>query len=93
MEETPEGLAAAAATREAAKRKRADEAPDEEHVEAPPAKKLVQSAALLRHEVVTPRGQVQQSDSSSLDPELHGAGCLSTCSRARLVVLHCCCGV
>ncbi len=91
MEETPEGLAAAASTREAAKRKRADGAPEEEHVEAPPAKKLVQSAALLRHEVVTPRGQVQQPDSSSsLDPELHGASlfeclqstCLSSCIAA-----------
>ena len=92
MEETPEGLAAAAATREAAKRKRADEEADDEHVEPPPAKKLVQSAALLRHEVVTPRTKGQQSDSSSLDPELHGVSlpmccqlnCLSFALRERV---------
>ena len=73
MEETPEGLAAAAATRDAAKRKRAAGANEEEDAEAPPPKRLPQSAALLRHEVAVPRTQHQQSDSSPLDPELHGA--------------------
>ena len=73
MEETPEGFAAAAATREAAKRKRAAEENGEEHAEAPPSKRLPQSAALLRHEVVEPHTREQKLDSSPLDPELHGA--------------------
>ena len=79
MEETPEGLAAAAATREAAKRKRADGEVEEDNVEVPPSKRATQSAALLRHEVVTPKTQAQRTDPSSLDPQLHGAFCPVLC--------------
>ena len=66
MEETPEGLAAAAATREAAKRKRTEEAQ-----KAPPAKKATRPIPVLKHEVLLPK-EFRESD-RSLDPTLHGA--------------------
>ena len=68
MEETSEGLAAAAATREAAKRKR-------EEVETPrnvsSAKKPVRPTPVLKHEVSVPPN-FQESD-RNLDQALHGA--------------------
>lgn len=80
MEETPEGLAAAAATREAAKRKRA-----EEELKAPPAKKPIRPIPVLKHEVVAPDGFHESV--RNLDQALHGAPRAVTsivCIRAEL---------
>lgn len=67
MEETSEGLAAAAATREAAKRKREEVEP--RNVSS--AKKPVRPVPILKHEVAAPPN-FQESD-RNLDRALHGA--------------------
>lgn len=70
MEETPEGLANAAAVRQAAKRKREELANLKTELDAPPAKKRERPPPVLRHEVSTPEGF--EETSLNLDPKLHG---------------------
>lgn len=66
MEETSEGLANSAATREAAKRKRGEA----ETFDASSAKKPARPVPVLKHEVAAPPG-FQESD-RNLDQALHG---------------------
>lgn len=84
MEATPEGMAVAAATREAAKRKRAADGPPSQdgpnstsHSAAAPAAKRAASRppASCTHEVEVPPGYSGESDAKlkALDPELHGS--------------------
>ena len=69
MEETPEGLAAAAATREALKRKRASE-DGQKAQEPPPLKKPTRPAPSCNHEVMLPDGYDESS--KALDPAVYG---------------------
>lgn len=69
MEETPEGLATAAATREAAKRKRAELEAQGVIDDQPAAKKSTISPQAISHEVALPEGYVCEVDSQ---PELYG---------------------
>ncbi|EIE19880.1 HUA enhancer 2 [Coccomyxa subellipsoidea C-169] len=64
MEETPEGMAVAAATREAAKRKR------EAENGLPEAKRPARPIPLISHEVAVPKGYDEAA--KNLDPALHG---------------------
>ena len=68
MEETPEGLATAAATREAAKRKRS-ELEANGVVDEPAAKKFTVPVQAISHEVALPDNYVAEVDSQ---PELYG---------------------
>ena len=70
MEETPEGLANAAAVRQAAKRKREELSNLEAELDAPPAKRRERPPPVLRHEVSTPEGFEEAS--LDLDPKVHG---------------------
>ena len=69
MEETPEGLAAAAATREAIKRKRQEDGSGSQ--EAPTAKKGTRPPPNCSHEVQLPEGF--DAGSIDLDPQTFGA--------------------
>lgn len=69
MEETPEGLATAAATREAAKRKRAELEAQGVIDDQPAAKKSVVPPQAISHEVALPQDYVCDVDSQ---PELYG---------------------
>ncbi len=69
MEETPEGLATAAATREAAKRKRAELEAHGIIDDQPVTKKPTVPAEAISHEVALPEGYVCDLDSQ---PELYG---------------------
>lgn len=69
MEETPEGLAKAAATREAAKRKRS-ELEEKGIVDGQPVTKKVTAAPqAILHEVALPKDFVSERDS---EPEIYG---------------------
>ena len=70
MDETPEGLANAAAVRQAAKRKREELSNLKHELDAPPLKKRERPPPILRHEVSTPDGF--EETSLDLDPKLHG---------------------
>ncbi|GAB4813622.1 hypothetical protein N2152v2_000668 [Parachlorella kessleri] len=67
MEQTPEGLAAAAATREAAKQKKRQ---FEDKQGAPPPKRAVRPGAACTHEVAIPEDY--DVDAAGLDPSVHG---------------------
>lgn len=69
MEETPEGLATAAATRDAAKRKRAELEAQGVIDDQPAAKKSVAPPQAISHEVALPKDYVCKLDSQ---PELYG---------------------
>lgn len=69
MEETPEGLATAAATREAAKRKRAELEAQGVIDDQPVAKKSVAPPQAISHEVALPENYVCEIDAQ---PELYG---------------------
>ena len=70
MEETPEGLAKAAATREAAKRKRS-ELEEKGLVDGQPiAKKVTAAPQAILHEVALPEEFVSERDSQ---PEIYGS--------------------
>ena len=69
MEETPQGLATAAATREAAKRKRAELEAQGIIDDAPIAKKPTVPTQAISHEVALPAGFVCEPDSQ---PDLYG---------------------
>lgn len=69
MEETPEGLATAAATREAAKRKRAELEAQGVIDDQPAAKKSTVPPQAISHEVALPQGYMCKVDSQ---PELYG---------------------
>ena len=69
MEETPEGLATAAATREAAKRKRAELEAHGIIDDQPASKKPTIPARAISHEVALPHDYVAEVDSQ---PELYG---------------------
>ena len=69
MEETPEGLATAAATREAAKRKRAELEAQGVIDDQPAVKKTVVPPQAISHEVALPEHYVCEADSQ---PELYG---------------------
>lgn len=69
MEETPEGLATAAATREAAKRKRTELEAQGVIDDQPAAKKSVVPPQAISHEVALPEDYVCDVDSK---PELYG---------------------
>lgn len=69
MEETPEGLATAAATREAAKRKRAELEAHGIIEDQPATKKPTVPAEAISHEVALPEGYNCDLD---LQPELFG---------------------
>ena len=71
MEETPEGLATAAATRLAAKRKRAELEAQGVIDDQPAAKKSVVPPQAISHEVALPEDYVCDVDSQ---PELYGTG-------------------
>jgi hypothetical protein len=75
MEETPEGLATAAATREAAKRKHAELEAHGIIDDQPAAKKPTVPAEAISHEVALPEGYVCDLDSQ---PELYGTS--GTCA-------------
>ena len=75
MEETPEGLATAAATREAAKRKRAELEAHGIIEDQPATKKPTVPAEAISHEVALPGGYVCDLDSQ---PELYGTS--GTCA-------------
>lgn len=70
MEETPEGLATAAATREAAKRKRAELEAQGVIDDQPVAKKSVAPPQAISHEVALPENYVCEIDAQ---PELYGS--------------------
>lgn len=74
MEETPEGLATAAATRDAAKRKRAELEAQGVIDDQPAAKKSGAPPQAISHEVALPKDYVCKLDSQ---PELYGTE--STC--------------
>ena len=69
MEETPEGLATAAATREAAKRKRAELEAQGVIDDQPAAKRSTVPPQAISHEVALPEGYICEVDSQT---ELHG---------------------
>jgi hypothetical protein len=69
MEQTPEGLAAAAATREAIKRKRQEETQPEQ--DAPEPKKTSRPPPTCSHEVMLPEGF--DASTIDLDPQIFGA--------------------
>ncbi len=69
MEQTPEGLAVAAATREAIKRKRQEEAQPAQ--DAPAPKKTSRPPPTCLHEVMLPEGF--DASTINLDPQVFGA--------------------
>lgn len=86
MEETPEGLATAAATREAAKRKRAELEAQGVIDDQPAAKKSVAPPQAISHEVALPEDYVCDIDSQ---PELYGKETIGISTlRATCIRLH-----
>lgn len=86
MEETPEGLATAAATREAAKRKRAELEAHGAIDDQPAAKKSVVPPQAISHEVALPEDYMCDVDSQ---PELYGTDLIGISTvRANGVLMH-----